>query len=114
MVGPSALPASQDINRAKFAVVAVAADFDGNGRTDIAFDDGGTWRFSPDGRGPLQLLRRKHGAVVALNRLLIGRFQGGAKAMVVAFDPRNRNQFAIWRGLGSDAQFVRLSQQGVR
>jgi hypothetical protein len=93
---------------------AVAADFDGNERTDIAFDDAGWWRFSPDGRRPLQLLRRKQGSVGPLQRLLIGRFQGGSKAMVVAFDPRNRNQFAIWRGLGSDARFVRLSQQGMR
>ena len=93
---------------------AVAADFDGNGRTDIAFDDGGTWRFSPDGRGRLQLLRRKQGAVGPLNRLMLGRFQGGARTTVVSFDPRNRNQFAIWRGLGSDARFVRLSQQGMR
>jgi hypothetical protein len=93
---------------------AVAADFDGNGRTDLAFDDGGTWRFSADGRRALRLLRRKHGAVGPLHRLLIGRFQGGTRATVVAFDPRNRNQFAIWRGLGSDAQFVRLSQQGMR
>ena len=26
---------------------AVAADFDGNGRTDIAFNDGRDWRFTP-------------------------------------------------------------------
>jgi hypothetical protein len=36
---------------------AVAADFDGNGRTDIAIGDDQQWRFSRDGRGPLTTLR---------------------------------------------------------
>ena len=36
---------------------AVAADFDGNGTTDIAIGDGQTWRYSRDGSSPLVTMR---------------------------------------------------------
>ena len=96
----------------------MAADFDGNGRTDIAISDGQTWRYSRDGRGRLTMLR--HGApnppYPPLKRLLIGRFDGGPRAGVVSlslrpriigfgrdarvvFDPGER--LLIWPGLGA-------------
>lgn len=93
---------------------AVAADFDGNGRTDIAFDDGGTWRYSPDGSGPLKLLRPNQGPSRPLKGLLVGNFEGTGKASIVRYGPDDRNRFGIWRGLGSDVDFKQLSEQNMR
>lgn len=93
---------------------AVAADFDGNGRTDIAVSGGGKWRFSPDGRGPLRTLRAGGGD---LGKLLVGRFAGGSKAMVVGFGHplmKNGNRLFVWRGLGSSNAFVVHSSQNMR
>ena len=71
---------------------AVAADFDGNGKTDIAFNDGSDWRFSADGRSALATLRDGKEALLlahpALKSLLIGRFEGGPGAQVLAFERR--------------------------
>jgi VCBS repeat protein len=93
---------------------AVAADFDGNGRTDIAWDDGGTWRYSPDGNKPLKRLRRKEGSVGSLQKLLIGHFDPDPKAQVIAFGPSNRLRFGIWRGIAGENYFVRRSEQNMR
>ena len=67
---------------------AVAADFDGNGWTDIAIGDGQTWRWSRDGRTPLAVMRNGDSRLTypALNRLPIGRFDGGARHKVISFN----------------------------
>lgn len=92
---------------------AVAADFDGNGKTDIAIDEGQRWRYSPDGRLPLAVLLPKLGGprpVAPLKKVLIGRFQGpGPPAQVVTF---SGERLVHW-----DAQrccFSRLSSQNMR
>ena len=60
---------------------------DGNGRTDIAIGDDPRWRFSRDGRGPLATLRSGSRALPypPLERLLVGRIDGGAGAKVIGF-----------------------------
>jgi hypothetical protein len=91
---------------------AVAADFNGNGKTDIAISSSSTtWTVSYDGRGPLTTLRK--GAVtLPLKSLLTGRFDGGTRDQVVGFDNPGLN-LAIWRG-ASSSPFVRLSTQPMR
>ncbi|MBA3748153.1 MAG: VCBS repeat-containing protein, partial [Solirubrobacterales bacterium] len=92
---------------------AVAADFDGNGRTDIATGGGGHWKVSVDGRGALQTLR-KGSSVAPLRKLLIGRFGARARRdQVVGFDGSGLH-FEIWRGIGAPSAFVRLSAQEMR
>jgi hypothetical protein len=91
---------------------AVAADFDGNGRADIAYADGGTWQVSFDGRGGLTTLRKGSNAG-SLKAWLIGRFDGGSHNQVVGFDGSGLN-FQIWRGLGTPGAFSRLSTQPMR
>jgi hypothetical protein len=91
---------------------AVAADFDGNGRADIAYADGGTWKVSFDGRGGLTTLRKGSNAG-SLKAWLIGRFDGGSRNQVVGFDGSGLN-FQIWRGLGTPGAFSRLSTQTMR
>jgi hypothetical protein len=79
---------------------AVAADFDGNGKADIAFKKG-FWRISADGRGPMADLQA---GSIKLNRWIVGRFESGAPAMAVHFGPPVSSvskRFVIWRGLGS-------------
>jgi hypothetical protein len=98
---------------------AVAADFDGNGRTDIALDEGNRWRFSRDGRGPLTLLRQGRW-FPPLKLLPIGRFDGGTSAMVVSFEPGRVVPFTlgerllIWRGPGTGNAFTGRSSQNMR
>ena len=58
---------------------AVAADFDGDGKTDIAFDEGNqNWSYSPGGALPLRSLRdgSSGDAYPPLKRLVIGHFDG--------------------------------------
>ena len=106
---------------------AVAADFDGNGRTDIAIGDGQRWRYSPDGRAPLATLRNGDGRLPygPLNRLAIGRFDGGTRHQVITLSitiqrtADNVRYFpgewlVIWRGLGSDSKFAARSTQTMR
>ena len=96
---------------------AVAADFDGNGRSDIAFGGGKRWRYSRDGRSALGVLREGQTSQ-ALNQLLVGRFDRGRRAQVIGFsttlvvrpgDPvvirRPGEKLVIWRGLGSGDAF---------
>jgi hypothetical protein len=97
---------------------AVAADFDGNGRTDIAFGVGGGWRFSLDGRGPSTVLRSGGGTP---KQALIGRFDGGSMTMAVTFDVgpagsgiATGERLLIWRGLGGPGAFVARSRQNMR
>ncbi len=110
---------------------AVAADFDGNGRTDIAIGDGQTWRYSRDGRARLTSLRRgaPNPPYPPLKRLLIGRFDGGPRAGVVSLGLRRRvvgfgrdarvvfgpgERLLIWPGLGSGEAFRLRSEQNMR
>jgi hypothetical protein len=106
---------------------AVAADFDGNGRTDIAFNDGRDWRISIDGRAALTLLRDSPSAEVVLSypslkSLLIGAFDGGTRARVMAFERRlefpARNvpgeRLVIWRGLSTGDAFSPHSERNMR
>lgn len=102
---------------------AVAADFDGNGKSDIAFNEGGKWRYSRDGRFPLALLRDGENDGLYLNvplrALIIGLFEGGTRAKVVRFELSGRIPFpgerlGIWRGLGSGNAFSMLSLQNMR
>jgi hypothetical protein len=106
---------------------AVAADFDGNGRTDIAIGDGQKWRYSRDGRSPLGVLRNGNVALTygALNRLPIGRFDGGPRHKVISFSltpygsPGNIRYspgewLVIWHGLGSHGDFSLRSTQAMR
>lgn len=105
----------------------MAADFDGNGRTDIAVADGEKWRFSRDGRERMGGLR--NGSVSLpygpLNQLLIGRFDGGTRALVVTFERRLAatgtgprfvagERLVMWRGLGSATAFSPRSRQNMR
>jgi hypothetical protein len=96
---------------------AVAADFDGNGKTDIAFSDGSKWRYSPDGRAPLALLRK---GASALDRMITGRFSAPPTdpnapipAQVVAWNSKGL-KLILWSGLGTGDAFGALSHQDMR
>lgn len=108
---------------------AVAADFDGDGRSDIAFNDGAEWRWSRGGRSPLVLLRNDSGMAgyPSLKSLLIGRFDGGARAQAVTFERRlvgwspprpprfvTGERLVIWRGPGTSDAFSLRSGQNMR
>lgn len=105
---------------------AVAADFDGNGRTDIAFLDGRKWLYSRDGRSPLVVMRSS--AIAPSKPLLIGTFvpasAGSRRAQVAKWVDVVRPNVAsplaaglrliVWRGLGTGDAFTMLSQQNMR
>ena len=89
----------------------VAADFNGDGTTDIAFGSGDTWKWSRSGRRPLFLLR-KGKSYPALSTLVVGHFDGpGAKTQVVMFDGV---KMFIWRGFGSGNATVERATQNMR
>jgi hypothetical protein len=99
---------------------AVAADFDGNGRSDIAFVEGRKWRVSRDGRSGLAVVRN---GVEELRPPLVGRFVpvGGSLpgAQVVGWtrDPVlgiRGLRLSVWRGLGTGNGFANLSAQNMR
>jgi hypothetical protein len=73
---------------------AVAADFDGNGKSDIAVDEDSKWRYSRDGRSPLEALmpnRGGPGPPGPLKKMIIGLFQFPVPmAEVVTFGPTKR------------------------
>jgi hypothetical protein len=103
---------------------AVVADFNGDGRSDIAFDDGRQmWGYSPGGAGAMQSLREGDGQSVAyreLSRLLVGHFDGDPRAEVVSYYvpsgeslPVLTNHFMIWRG-GRRDRFEQLSWHAMR
>jgi hypothetical protein len=102
---------------------AVVADFNGDGRSDIAFDDGRQmWNYSPGGAAPLQALREGDGQLGAypeLGGLLVGHFDGDPRAEVVSYyvasgvSPDLTNHFMIWRG-GRRDRFEQLSRYAMR
>jgi len=101
----------------------VAADFDGDGRSDIAFNRGFDWRYSSGGSGPLETLRYGSAKPLypTLDQLLIGRFNGGRKAQVLSWRMVLHNsryvpewQFVLWRGLHRPADFLTRSEQNMR
>src|SRR5829696_1107414 len=102
---------------------AVAADFDGKGRTDIAVDEGSRWRYSRDGRASLTVRlpnRGGPGPPGPLKKMVIGRFDSTPSVRLVTFGPlKQRGQVAQHddRLVAWDAQvccFGVLSQQDMR
>jgi hypothetical protein len=93
---------------------AIAADFNGNGKSDIAIYTSITnWYVSFDGRGSYVTLRNGSPAA-PLTKLLIGHFDAGIpRDQVVGFDGTGLN-LSIWRGLGSPNSFKQLSTQPMR
>jgi len=109
---------------------AVAADFDGSGKTDIAFGSGQVWIFSRDGRGPLKTLRSGSRDIYypELRSLPIGPFDGGLRAKAMSFEYRQQQpacqlnpprtpiageRLMLW-GYGSDGTFEPRSSQNMR
>lgn len=122
--GATAFWAKLNSKRTSSFAKAVAADFDGNGRTDIAITDGLTWRYSADGRGPLKQLRKGgiNPLYPALQHLLVGPFDGGRKALVLSWKMVQRlpgqfvpsTRFVLWRGLGRSDGLVQRSEENMR
>jgi hypothetical protein len=93
---------------------AIAADFDGNGRTDIAFRRLGRWNVSADGQGDPRLL-----GLPAIGREagLVGRFdKSSPRAMMIYNAPGilNLNHFKIWRGYGTTGDWRDWSDHDMR
>jgi hypothetical protein len=102
---------------------AVVADFDGDGKSDIAFDEGRQmWSYSPGGRLPMRSLREGDGLTPyrELQTMLIGRFDVGARAQVVSYyhpigDSHDQltDHLVIWRG-ARRGEFEALSREAMR
>ena len=87
---------------------ATAADFDADGRTDIAFGSRRLWKVSLGRRGPLQALRIGAG-FTPVNRLLLGHFDAGnPRVQEVGFDG---SSLFSRHGLGNGNSFRLLSRQ---
>jgi hypothetical protein len=98
---------------------AVAADFDGNGISDIAYADGSKWMFSRGGRSRPETLRDGASTLLypALNEQIIGRFGAGARAQAVTFPKSlffSLERLVIWRGLGTSNTYDTHSEQNMR
>jgi hypothetical protein len=93
---------------------AVAADFDGDGRSDIAFGDRRNWRYSSGGAGSLTKLRGSPASPQTLRSLPVGRFDPGVDRdqLLVPFFKANR--LYLWPGLGSGDSFTVRSLQAMR
>ncbi len=89
---------------------AVVADFDGNGRDDIAVSSGTSWRYSAGGRAPLAVMRNGNG-LRPLRSLQIGRFDGGLRAVAVGF---SGDRLATWTGFGVATRYSIRSPQDMR
>jgi hypothetical protein len=100
----SAATSSWNFLNKRFATTfknAIAADFDGNGRTDIAYRGLGRWQVSPDGQGDPRMLGLPY---VGPGYALPGRFdKSSPRAMVIYNAPAflGSNHFKIWRGYGT-------------
>jgi hypothetical protein len=81
------------------------------------------WSYSPGGAGALQSLREGDGQATTyreLSKLLVGHFDGDARAEVVSYHvtsgesvPAFPNHFMIWRG-GRRDRFEMLSTNAMR
>jgi hypothetical protein len=101
--------------------LAVAADVDGNGRSDVVLGSEvsnmnrtQTWRYSRDGRTPLAVLRNGPGPrqFVRLKDMLIGRFDGGTRASIITFD--DGEKLVMWSAAAASPPFKRRSAQNMR
>jgi FG-GAP-like repeat/FG-GAP repeat len=89
---------------------AAVADFDGDGRDDIAVGTSSSWRYSAGGRAPLATLRTGSG-LSNLKDVQLGRFNTGPRAIAVAFVG---DRLAHWKGLGAASAFYTRSLQDMR
>lgn len=102
---------------------AVAADVDGNGRTDVLVEDGARWRVSRDARSGLQPLRTDSQLLAypsLKHRMLVGRFDGGTQDLVMTFGVertlngvRTGRRLVSWRA-GRGNRFAERSRQNLR
>lgn len=101
---------------------SVIADFDGNGRDDVGFIAlEATWRFVPQGRGPLKTLR-PHMATDPKTKGLpyyVGHFEHGTtKAQVLTWELKSGSHhdrsFTLWGGLGGNVLWVDHSRLNMR
>ncbi len=103
---------------------AVAVDIDGNGKSDIIFDEQhqgeSKWYWSRDGRGPVELFRDGTHSYryPALRDLPIGRFDGTPTEQIISYyvgapNPRLDDHFLIWRG-GPNREFVSYSREPMK
>jgi len=93
---------------------AIAADFDGNGRTDIAYRVLGLWMVSQDGQSEMRLLGMPS---VGRNFGLVGRFdKSSPRAMMIYNAPGilGPNHYKIWRGYGTTADWRDWSEHDMR
>ena len=93
---------------------ALAADFDGNGVTDIAFVKDGKWQFSSDGRAAPATLGI---AGAKFENWVLGRFEPDTRVMAVYYGPTeapNDRRFVIWQGVGSGSAPSLRSEQEMR
>ncbi len=97
---------------------AIAADFDGNGSTDIAFRRRvltlNIWYVSSDGQGEPRVLGLPD---ISRDYGLVGRFdQSSPRAMMIYNAPRllGLNNFKIWRGYGTTVDWRDWSDHDMR
>jgi hypothetical protein len=94
---------------------AVAADFDGNGTSDIGFIEGDKWQYSPDGSAPLVVMRK---GPAALKPMLVGHFDPvdgqASRVQVASWERETRSRLVVWRGVGTGNGFKVLSTQAMR
>lgn len=101
---------------------SVIADFDGNGRDDVAFLGlGKDWKFSREGRDLLRTLRFKMNGESDGSgfSLYVGHFlKASAKAQVLTWEykpvPQKNRQFLIWKGFLEANQLLEHSRSTMR
>jgi FG-GAP repeat len=89
---------------------AAVADFNGDGRDDIAVGTSSSWRYSSGGRAPLVTMRTGSG-LANLKSVQLGRFGATPRAIAVAFVG---DRLAHWKGLGAASTFYTRSLQDMR
>lgn len=102
----------------------IAADFDGDGTTDLAYEKAtNVWVYSKGARSAYDILREApaDAAYPSLKTNLVGKFDGDARVEVITWwlnvDPQNwdyTNYFAMWRGDSPSQPFQRISNHGMR